>query len=96
MPRATSWPSEQNDFWRCAVMLADEFCIWIARIPEPMPSSTIRQVIAHREFIRIAPRRDRSAASGFRRIRTDTRRYRVRLNGVDHQWGKDPPKEVVG
>jgi hypothetical protein len=24
------------------------------------------------------------------------RRYRVRLNGADHQWGKDPPKEVVG
>jgi hypothetical protein len=23
-------------------------------------------------------------------------RYRVRLNGADHQWGKDPPKEVVG
>jgi hypothetical protein len=23
------------------------------------------------------------------------RRYRVRLNGADHQWGKDPPKEVV-
>jgi hypothetical protein len=22
--------------------------------------------------------------------------YRVRLNGADHQWGKDPPKEVVG
>src|SRR6516225_9950625 len=20
-------------------------------------------------------------------------RYRVRLNGADHQWGKDPPKE---
>jgi len=20
----------------------------------------------------------------------------VRLNGADHQWGKDPPKEVVG
>jgi hypothetical protein len=26
----------------------------------------------------------------------ETRRYRVRLNGADHQWGKDPPKEVVG
>jgi hypothetical protein len=24
------------------------------------------------------------------------RRYRVRLNGADHQWGKDPLKEVVG
>jgi hypothetical protein len=24
------------------------------------------------------------------------RRYRVRLNGANHQWGKDPPKEVVG
>jgi hypothetical protein len=24
------------------------------------------------------------------------RGYRVRLNGADHQWGKDPPKEVVG
>ena len=24
------------------------------------------------------------------------RHYRVRLNGADHQWGKDPPKEVVG
>ena len=24
------------------------------------------------------------------------RRYRVRLNGAGHQWGKDPPKEVVG
>src|SRR5262245_51680675 len=24
------------------------------------------------------------------------RRFRVRLNGADHQWGKDPPKEVVG
>jgi len=23
-------------------------------------------------------------------------RLYVRLNGVDHQWGKDPPKEVVG
>jgi hypothetical protein len=22
--------------------------------------------------------------------------YRVRLNGAGHQWGKDPPKEVVG
>jgi hypothetical protein len=22
--------------------------------------------------------------------------YRVRLDGADHQWGKDPPKEVVG
>jgi len=22
--------------------------------------------------------------------------YRVRLNGKDHQWGKDPLKEVVG
>jgi hypothetical protein len=22
--------------------------------------------------------------------------YRVRLNGADHQWGKDPLKEVVG
>jgi hypothetical protein len=22
--------------------------------------------------------------------------YRVRLNGEDHQWGKDPLKEVVG
>jgi hypothetical protein len=22
--------------------------------------------------------------------------YRVRLNGEDYQWGKDPPKEVVG
>ena len=26
----------------------------------------------------------------------DIRGYRVRLNGADHQWGKDPPKEVVG
>jgi hypothetical protein len=26
----------------------------------------------------------------------EKRRYRVRLNGADHQWGKDPPKEVVG
>jgi hypothetical protein len=26
----------------------------------------------------------------------DKWRYRVRLNGADHQWGKDPPKEVVG
>ena len=24
------------------------------------------------------------------------RGFRVRLNGADHQWGKDPPKEVVG
>jgi len=24
------------------------------------------------------------------------RGYQVRLNGADHQWGKDPPKEVVG
>jgi hypothetical protein len=24
------------------------------------------------------------------------RRFWVRLNGADHQWGKDPPKEVVG
>jgi hypothetical protein len=24
------------------------------------------------------------------------RGYRVRLNGADHQWGKDPLKEVVG
>jgi hypothetical protein len=24
------------------------------------------------------------------------RGYRVRLKGVNHQWGKDPPKEVVG
>jgi hypothetical protein len=24
------------------------------------------------------------------------RRYRVRLNSANHQWGKDPPKEVVG
>ena len=24
------------------------------------------------------------------------RGYRVRLNGADHQWGKDPHKEVVG
>ena len=23
-------------------------------------------------------------------------RFEVRLNGADHQWGKDPPKEVVG
>jgi len=23
-------------------------------------------------------------------------RYRVRLNGADHQWGKEPLKEVVG
>jgi len=22
--------------------------------------------------------------------------YGVRLNGADHQWGKNPPKEVVG
>jgi len=22
--------------------------------------------------------------------------FRVRLNSADHQWGKDPPKEVVG
>ena len=22
--------------------------------------------------------------------------FSVRLKGVDHQWGKDPPKEVVG
>jgi hypothetical protein len=26
----------------------------------------------------------------------DRRGYRVRLNGADHQWGKDPLKEVVG
>jgi len=26
----------------------------------------------------------------------EKRGYRVRLNGADHQWGKDPPKEVVG
>jgi hypothetical protein len=24
------------------------------------------------------------------------RHYRVRLNSANHQWGKDPPKEVVG
>ena len=24
------------------------------------------------------------------------RHYRVRLNGADHQWGKDPLREVVG
>jgi hypothetical protein len=29
-------------------------------------------------------------------IRLGKRGYRVRLNGEDHQWGKDPPKEVVG
>ena len=29
-------------------------------------------------------------------ITAEKRRYRVRLNGADHQWGKDPPKEVVG
>jgi hypothetical protein len=22
--------------------------------------------------------------------------FSVRPNGADHQWGKDPPKEVVG
>jgi hypothetical protein len=22
--------------------------------------------------------------------------FRVRLNSANHQWGKDPPKEVVG
>ena len=26
----------------------------------------------------------------------EKRGFRVRLNGADHQWGKDPPKEVVG
>jgi len=26
----------------------------------------------------------------------EKRRYRVRLNSANHQWGKDPPKEVVG
>jgi hypothetical protein len=31
----------------------------------------------------------------FERLRTK-RRFRVRLNGADHQWGKDPLKEVVG
>ena len=39
---------------------------------------------------------DDGSAEVFPQIRNDTRRYRVRLNGVDHQWGKDPPKEVVG
>jgi hypothetical protein len=29
-------------------------------------------------------------------ITVGKRRSRVRLNGADHQWGKDPPKEVVG
>jgi hypothetical protein len=29
-------------------------------------------------------------------IANETRGYRVRLNGEDHQWGKDPLKEVVG
>jgi hypothetical protein len=29
-------------------------------------------------------------------ITVGKRAYRVRLNGADHQWGKDPPKEVVG
>jgi hypothetical protein len=26
----------------------------------------------------------------------ERRGYRVRLNSANHQWGKDPPKEVVG
>ena len=30
------------------------------------------------------------------RIAARKRRYRVRLNSANHQWGKDPPKEVVG
>jgi hypothetical protein len=29
-------------------------------------------------------------------VLVERRGYRVRLNGEDHQWGKDPPKEVVG
>jgi hypothetical protein len=29
-------------------------------------------------------------------FRQKKRGYRVRLKGADHQWGKDPPKEVVG
>ena len=29
-------------------------------------------------------------------IVADRRAYRVRLNGADHQWREDPPKEVVG
>jgi hypothetical protein len=30
------------------------------------------------------------------RVGIDMWGFWVRLNGADHQWGKDPPKEVVG
>ena len=36
------------------------------------------------------------AAKALFPIKAAKRRFRVRLNGADHQWGKDPPKEVVG
>jgi hypothetical protein len=29
-------------------------------------------------------------------VLVEKRGYRVCFNGADHQWGKDPPKEVVG
>jgi len=30
------------------------------------------------------------------RVGNDMWDFRVRPNGAEHQWGKDPPKEVVG
>ena len=39
---------------------------------------------------------DQGAAGPDQYIGPDLWGSRVRLNGADHQWGKDPPKEVVG
>jgi hypothetical protein len=33
---------------------------------------------------------------GYSEVGLGKRGYRVRLNSANHQWGKDPPKEVVG
>ena len=55
----------------------------------PQTSNIAPQTVSNSRFIEIV------IVTRFAEV-VEKWEYRVRLNGADHQWGKDPPKEVVG
>jgi hypothetical protein len=71
-------------------------------MPVPVEKKFTHISIAQKTALHRVPRQNgtdkicKIEVSGLSKVVDKKRGYRVRLNSANHQWGKDPPKEVVG